>query len=772
MDGIRFTHSNAYHSVVAEEFKGHPFEFKPSFQSLAQSQLGGRELELRDEPPSVENFIYNLQKCRKEKNLQFARHLHACIHYSGLETNTVLGDYLVPTFVECGSVLDAQHVFSRLCYPNEYSWSSLIRGYTDLEDFTCAFQLYHQMQEYQVHPTMHTFLALLQSSARLQSMDGGFKVHMEIVKEGLEEEPFIGNTLVDMYAKCGSFAAALDVFEELIVQDVVSWTALIAGYVEHMLGEEALCCFRKMQLKRVSPNVVTLVCSLKAAEIVGDIDVGREIHATVLKVGLEEEAYLGSALIGMYATCESLEEAQEVFDNLQVRDVVLWNVLIAGYADRKCGEETLKCLGQMQQDGFPCNAVSFACGLTACGHLGALERGQEVHAAIAREGFESDVFVSSSLVDMYAKCNSLVEARDVLDAMPFRSLVSWSALITGYAQNECGKEALYCFEQMQEEGLSPDAMTFASCLKACGSIDAIGKGREMHLLITKEGLEDGQFIGSALVSMYAKCGALFEAQEVFLKLPIQGLVLRNALMAGYAEHGCCKEAQACFEQMQLDGIFPNVASWNAVICAFARQGESDKAFSLYAQMQEQALLPDKATFVSLLNACAGKTALEAGRKLYCCVQKSELDSIMATAIINMYTKCGSTEDAQLVFDAMPTKDVVGWTALIAGYGRQGESELVFHWFEKMKQEGIRPNKVTLLSVLNACSHLGLVNEGQAYFDAMVEEYGIIPNIQHHNCMVDLHKRAGQLDEAIVKFENMPFKPNSVTWSTVLSGGSD
>eukprot|EP00250_Pteridium_aquilinum_P021567 c25164_g24_i1 orf=487-1113(+) len=208
MDGISFAHSNVYRPVAADGPNSPAFKFQPSFQREPKStNLGGDVskvggLQLRDELPSVENLIYELQKCRKERKLQSTRHVHTCIHYSGLENHTVLGDYLVPAFVECGSVLDAQQVFFRLDHPNEYSWTSLIRGLTDLGDISGALCLYHIMQANQVHPTLHTFLALVQASARLQCMEEGFQIHAEVVKEGLEEEPFLGNALVDMYAKC------------------------------------------------------------------------------------------------------------------------------------------------------------------------------------------------------------------------------------------------------------------------------------------------------------------------------------------------------------------------------------------------------------------------------------------------------------------------------------------------------------------------------------------------------------------------------------------
>ena len=248
---------------------------------------------------------------------------------------------------------------------------------------------------------------------------------------------------------------------------------------KHENGEEALTCFQQMQLEGISPDAVSFSCILKACSMLGAATNGLEVHAEIERDGLlRKDMVLGTGLVDMYASCGMLAEAQEAFDELLVQDVVSWTALIGCYAEHGHGQKALNCFKQMQLDGFHPNAITFVFILKACGGMEALHLGQEIHTQIAADGsFDSEVHVGSALVDMYAKCRSLAEAQGVFDELTVHDKVSWTALILGYAQQGHGEEALDCFQTMQSEGLYPDAITFASILKACGCIGAANKGQ-------------------------------------------------------------------------------------------------------------------------------------------------------------------------------------------------------------------------------------------------------------------------------------------------------
>eukprot|EP00250_Pteridium_aquilinum_P021062 c25021_g11_i1 orf=1-684(-) len=228
----------------------------------------------------------------------------------------------------------------------------------------------------------------------------------------------------------------------------------------------------------------------------------------------------------MYAKCGELAKAMLEFEKLLVRDVVSWNVLIAGFVQHGHGERALDCFQEMRHEGVTANAITLAYMLKACGCIRACGKGQEIHAQIAKDGLlEADIVVGTALVDMYVKCGLLGRAQEVFDELVIRDVITWNTLITGYSHQGNAEEVFNCFERMQHERFSPNIVTFICVLRACGTIGVINKGQAIHARILKEGLlEKDTVISNALVDMYAKCGAFAEAEKVFDELPIRDVV--------------------------------------------------------------------------------------------------------------------------------------------------------------------------------------------------------------------------------------------------------
>jgi pentatricopeptide repeat protein len=356
------------------------------------------------------------------------------------------------------------------------------------------------MQAEVVHPDAVSYVLGLKACATVGTRDKGRKLHVEIQGKGfLRNNVFIGSSLIDMYAKCGSLPEAQEVFEHLTCRNVVTWTALIAGFVLHGQGKEALRVYHEMQSDGVTPNVVTYICALKACSSIRAIEKGQEIHAHIERHGLlETDLAVGNTLIDMYAKFGLLPKARKVFDELPSRNIVSWTALIAGYTEHGYGDEALECFAEMQGKGFSPNAATFICGLRACGSTGAIGRGHEIHAEIERRGLlDAGPSLGNSLIDMYAKCGSLSKAQEVFDHLPARDIVSWNSLLAGYAEHDRGEEVLVYFDKMQDGCVSPDAVTFVCSLKACGSTGAIEKGQEIHAEVERQGLlERNPFISS------------------------------------------------------------------------------------------------------------------------------------------------------------------------------------------------------------------------------------------------------------------------------------
>ncbi|KAI5071883.1 hypothetical protein GOP47_0014134 [Adiantum capillus-veneris] len=686
---------------------------------------------------SHEDMAYIVKQCRKQKNVNHAKRIHAYMQKSGLEAHPLLGNHLILLLVDVGNMCDAQYLFDHLTYPNEDSWNALIIGYVKCGDPQQALCLYQRMcQSTSIHLDEHIIVSLIGACAKLKDLKCGQKLHKDASTNGLLlNDGLVGNALVDMYAKCGSFSKAHDVFDKLPSRNVVSWTTLIAGYAEHGQGEKALKCFEQMRQEGVHPNAITFLCSLKACGIAKASDKGRELHEEIAQSGLEKDLVVGSTLVDMYAKCGLLSKSHEVLSQLHGRNVVSWNALIAGYAEYGPGEQALVCFRQMQYDGLSPDAATFVCSLKACVSIGDTDKGRELHAEAARAGFEGDLLVGSTLVDLYAKCGSLIEAHEVFNKLPVRNVVSWTALIAGYAEYGQGREALILFEKMQHEGISPNAVTFVCSLKACGSIGASYQGQDLHAKAISKGLDSHLLVGSALVDMYAKCGLIEKAQEVFDQLPTHNVVTWTALIAGFVESGHGEDALLQLEKMQEEGISPNAA-----------------------------------TFVCSLKACGNLGFTDRGRELHIDIARKglEKDPLVGSTLVDMYANCGTMETAQEVFDKLRGQSVISWNVLMAGYGQFGESENLFDTFDKMVGKGVKPNFVTFVNVLNACSHAGLVEKGQSFFEVMSKDFGIVPTVEHQSCMVDLLGRAGQLDNAVGIVKKMQIHPDVlVVWRIIL-----
>eukprot|EP01018_Ginkgo_biloba_P029523 Gb_22658 [translate_table: standard] len=627
-----------------------------------------------------------------------------------------------------------------------------------------AVGIVHVTYRHGIDLDVNTYGSLLQACAKTKTLSDGKTIHAHIIKTGIEPDVFLENNLVNMYAKCGSMEDARQMFElmlkpdvvsyntmiagyancgriadarQLFVKmskpDVVSWNAIIAAFVRNGDNQEALKLFQQMHWANMKPNSFTFGSVLKACASQATLQQGKQVHNWVIKTGLDSDVFAGSALVDMYSKCRSMEDAREVFEKMPERNRVSWTALITGYASNGPAEEALSLFHQVQRAGMKPSQFIFSSVLSACASISALGPAKEIHKHIIQTGFESDVFIGSALVDIYAKCGNIEDARNLFDKFPARNMVCWTAMITGYMQNGRGEEALKLFRQMRRTGMKPNQFTFTSITGACAGLAALEEGAQVHNQIIKTGYESDVFVCSALVDMYGKCGSIEYASKLFYRMP------------------------------------KNAVSWNAMISGFAQNGHGEEALKFFCQMQMEGIKPNEVTFPVVLSACTSLVALGQGMKIHNHTIKTglEFNVFVGSALVDMYAKCGSIRNAYEVFTNMPKRNEVSWNAMMAGYAQHGRGKEALHLFEQMQQDGMTPNHITFISVLSACSHVGLVDEGRRYFKSMIRDYNIIPIQDHYACMVDLFARAGHLDEAKHIINEMPFEPGAVIWRTLL-----
>ncbi len=553
-------------------------------------------------------------------------------------------------------------------------------------------------------------------------------------QQGVQPDALLGNKLITIIGRLKHVDDARQVFDRMSQRDLISWTAMIAVYVQNGEGREALKLFERMQQEGMKPDNVTFVNALGACANIAALAQGKQIHSQIINGGVKPGTILETALMNMYSKCGSLTDARQVFDKMSQRDVVSWNAMIAGYAQHGEGREALKLFERMQQEGMKPNNVTFVNALNACANAVALTQGKQIYAHIISTGVKPDISINNALVNMYSKCGSLIDARQIFDTMSQRDLASWNTIIVGYAQHGEDKEAFGLFERMQQEGMKPDNGTFISILSACTSAAMLVQGKQIHAQIINDKVQPDMILETALVNMYSKCGSLTDARQVFDKMSQR-----------------------------------DVVSWDALIAGYVQNGEGREALKLFERMQQEGMKPDNVTFINALSACANAAALAQGKQIHSQIINSgvKCNTILETALVNMYSKCGSLTDARQVFDKMSQQDLLSWNTIIAGYAQHGEGREALKLFERMQQEGMKPNNVTFISLLSACSHSGLVEEGVRCFELMQVEHKITPTVDHYSCLVDLFARAGRLDDAEKIITTAPVSANVVIWMTML-----
>lgn len=524
---------------------------------------------------------------------------------------------------------------------------------------------------------------------------------------------------------------------------------------------------------------------------------GRRIHDRLIRHGHVGDTHLGNCLIEMYGNCGSAHDARSAFDNIcnpnlcswnmlikayghngclgyahcmfghmPDRDVVSWTAMISVFAQHGHGIEALQLYHQMHVEGIQPNKITFIGALNACASTKALVEGLGLHVAVLEVGYAEDVVVGTALVKMYGNCGKLQIAWSVFSKMPCRDAIAWNAMIAVFVQNgefnnamqafkmaperntaswntmigACmqsghGDVALEVFHQMDLEGSKPSVITFVCALNACASLASLEDGKMIHVLIIESGFKHGVEIENALISMYGKCKCMWDARTVFGKM-------------------------RCLD----------VVSWTAIIVACTENGHVKDALDFFHGMQLEGVQPDEIAFICSLDACAVLAALEEGQKMDDAIVKLGLEErwMVKTALIDMYGKCGSLQEARHTFDQSPGSNVATWNSLMTALSHNGLMEEVVHLLHEMQQHSIKPNPVTFSCVLNACSHSGWVDNICQVFLSIDKDHDVAYTEDHYLCMVDLLARAGQLEEAEDMIKNFPFENDEgLAWQCLL-----
>ena len=689
--------------------------------SEESSTLYKRMVQEGFEPDRV-TFLTIIKASAIQGDLCQGMHIHSLSIWRKIMSLST-GNSLIDMYVKCGSIEHAWKVFDTMPNKDGVSWNVMIGGFASLGHSEEAFSFFINMEKEGFNPDQVTFLAVLKACSTIKQ---GKQIHAHIRRNGLMITTFIGNTLIDLYIKCESLVNARQVFDEMYERDTLSFTMLITGYCKLRAMQEPIVLFQRMFQESMFPNEFTFVNTLNACLI---FEHGNKLHVYYRESHFSPNIVVENTIIDMYAKCGSLTNAQLVFDQMIERDIISWNTLISGYASHEHGEEAFVLFWRLEQTHLYPDCATYLSVLKACNCVGLIEYGYVVHSHIVERSFGMDVFLESSLVDMYAKCGSIKDAHQIFNTMALHDVVAWNTIMAGYVQCGHSEEAFQLFRDMERKGLRADASSVLSLLKACVYTGSLEQGRHIHALTIEDGLEMHLYLSVSFIDLYAKSGNKEDAFKVF--------------------------------NMMTDH---DTVAWNAIITGYSEREYSEEALRLYDKMQLEECCADTFTFVGVLKACATVAMIDKGRDIHTTILKKglEINTYVECTLVDMYGKCGSFEDAYLVFKRASHIDVVLQNAMIAAYASYGLPKEAMDIYQHMNLQNLAVDFVTSVNILSACSHAGLILEGYDHFKSIHN-----PTVDHYVCVVDLLGRAGLLHEALKFIQHSPIQPCPVIWTALL-----
>ncbi|KAK7278901.1 hypothetical protein RJT34_23940 [Clitoria ternatea] len=583
---------------------------------------------------------------------------------------------------------------------------------------------------------LHDWPQLLKFSIGSQDFMLAQAIHASLIKSGCEGDLFVDNNLVNLYSKFNKMGDAHKIFDEMLVRSTVTWTTLIKGYLKSGDTESVFHVARDMCLLGDKFNEHTCSVLLQACTSPEDRVFGEQVHAFVIKNELQENVVVATSLVSMYSKSGFLSCAEKVFSGISVKDAQCINYMILEYGKAGLGEKAIWIFVDMLQSALKPNDYTFTNLISACDSSIGLSVGKQLHGLAVKYGFMSETSLGNAVITMYGQHGMIEEAERVFTELGERSLISWSALLALYVKNSYAGRALEFFSNMLQNGVPLDSGCFSTVLDACSEYNNLKFGLQIHGLTTKLGHVFDVNSGTALVDLYAKCGNMQSARAAFDRLTSKTIASFNAILVGYLN-------------------------------SKARDVEDPMVF--FSKLRFNDVRPDWVTFSRLLSLSANQACLVAGKSLHAYTIKVGLedDTAVGNAVITMYAKCGSVQDAYKIFSIM-TPDCVTWNAIISAYALHGKGENALLLFEDMKKQGFPPDEITMLAVLQACSYSGLWETGLCLFNEMEPKYGIKPVIEHFSCIIDLLGRAGNLSKVVDIINKSPFPESSLLWRTLVN----
>ncbi|KAG9132205.1 hypothetical protein Leryth_017072 [Lithospermum erythrorhizon] len=608
-----------------------------------------------------DNFVFPaiLKASSALHDLKFGQQIHCNIVKLGYDRNsTPVANTLVHMYGKCGCEIDHVYkVFDGITQRDQVSWNSLINALCKLEEWELALDAFRSMGEEGILPSSFTLVSVaLACSNVLDGVAGlrlGKEVHGYALRTDHDRKTFTSNALMTMYAKLGRIDDSRAIFKLFGEKDLVSWNTIISSFSQSGRFYEAMELFRCMVLEKCKPDGVTISTALPACSHLELLDVGREIHAYAFRNDdLVRNAFVTGALVDMYCNCKKADVGRKVFDGAVDRRIGIWNAMFAGYSQNGYYDKALELFKTLLEvSGLLPNPTTMTSVLPACIHSKSFSDKKTIHGYALKLGFGKDRYVQNALVDLYARMGRIEISKYIFDTIENKDIVSWNTMITGYVVCGWHEDALYMLHEMQRSNTNneedygtfkgtfkPNSITLMTILPGCAALTALSKGKEIHAYAIRNALSSDVAVGSALVDMYAKCGCLDLARNVFDCLPIR-----------------------------------NVITWNVMIMAYGMHGKGEEALELLRMMVEEPndanIKPNDVTFIAIFAACSHSGMVDEGRQLFYKMNVEygvEPKPDHFSCVVDLLGRAGRLEEAHELVKAMPEQyDKSGaWSSLL------------------------------------------------------------------------------------------------------------
>ncbi|GAB4848931.1 hypothetical protein Ancab_003744 [Ancistrocladus abbreviatus] len=581
---------------------------------------------------------------------------------------------------------------------------------------------------------------LLQKCTSTTSLKRARRLHALILTTTTpidQHSPFLHNHILSMYAKCGSLVDSRLVFDKMPRRNIVTYNSLIAAYARDLHHAKlAFKVLAQMRYECFTPNGSTFTSLLQSAVNLEDWFLGLAIHCQIVKFGFLADVWVQTALLGLYSNGGDIESADRLFASMDVKDSMAWNCIISGNLKNNRLMKGLYLFSNMLRSGVTPTEFTYSMVLNACGRQGDYSFGQLTHAHVIVTNVPVDLPLQNALLDMYSSCGDTLSAFSVFKDIEYPDLVSWNSMLSGYAEIGEGEKAMHLFIQLL--GMStakPDEYTFAAVISAAGELPASDYGEPLHSQIIRFGCDTSVFVGSRLISMYFNNDRTESAEQVFCSIGMKDVVL-----------------------------------WTEMITGYSKVADGENAVKNFFNMSQEGHRLDSFALSSTLGACADLATLKQGEMIHCQAIKTGCDAEMSVcgSLVDMYAKNGHLQAAESMFFKVTDPDLKCWNSMIGGYSHHGKAEEALKLFDCLLDLGMKPDQVTFISLLSACSHSGLVKRGKYLWNYM-KENKIVAGSKHYSCMVSLLSRAGLLEEAEDMIDRSPFGESCLElWRTVLS----